>query len=103
MQYEHIGIPTTEEKQWAGYLEGGKVHFSDPNACTYRIEWLKFDPESPMPKELQTKTHIAFRVDDLAKAVEGRQILVEPFDVGPGRRCAFILHEGLPIEFMEVK
>ncbi len=103
MQYEHIGIPTTDEKNWAGYLADGKVHFSNPDRCEYRIEWLKFDPDSPMPQELQTRTHIAFRVENLDAAIAGKQMLVEPFSPGPGTRCAFILHEGLPIEFMEVK
>ena len=101
MKYIHIGIPTTEEKKWAGYLEDGKVHFSNPDDTPFKIEWLKFEPGSPMPEILQKTTHIAFQVDDLDAAMAGHEVIVPPFSPSPGTRCAFIVHEGLAIEFME--
>jgi len=101
MKYDHIGVPTTDEHDWAGYLADGKVHYSDPPKDPYRVEWLKFDADSPMPKELQERTHIAFEVDDLDAELAGKTILIPPFEPFPGRRCAFILHHGLPVEFMQ--
>jgi catechol 2,3-dioxygenase-like lactoylglutathione lyase family enzyme len=101
MKYDHIGVPTTDEHEWAGYLEGGKVHYSDPPKDPFCVEWLKFGADSPMPKELQQQTHIAFEVDDLDAELVGKNVLVPPFAPFEGRRCAFILHHGLLVELMQ--
>ena len=101
MKYEHVGVPTTDEHDWAGYLEGGKVHFTDPPKDPFRVEWLKFDADSPMPKELQEQVHVAFEVDDLDAELVGRKIIVEPFVPFDGVRCAFVMHHGLLVELMQ--
>jgi catechol 2,3-dioxygenase-like lactoylglutathione lyase family enzyme len=101
MKYNHLGVPTTDEHEWAGYLEGGKVHYSDPPKDPYCVEWLKFNTDSPMPKELQQQIHIAFQVDDLDAEIAGKKIILEPFSPFEGRRCAFILHHGLLVELMQ--
>jgi len=101
MKYDHIGVPTTDEHDWAGYLADGKVHYSDQSKDPFRVEWLKFEAGSPMPKELQEKAHIAFEVDDLDAELVGKNILIPPFEPFPGLRCAFILHHGLAVEFMQ--
>jgi hypothetical protein len=101
MKYSHVGIPTTAEKNWAGYLDDGKVHYSDFENDPYGLEWLKFDTDSPMPEVMRNVPHVAFEVDDLNAAIEGKEVLLEPFCPFEGLRCAFILHNGAPIEFMQ--
>ncbi len=101
MQFHHVGIPTAEKKDFAGYLEGGKVHYSDCENSPFKVEWLGFDEDSPMPELLKTTPHVAFLVDDLAAELEGKEILLEPFEPFPGLRCAFIIHDGAPIELMQ--
>lgn len=101
MKFDHIGIPTTEEKNWANFVEGGKVHVSDPTADPYGVEWLKFESGSPMPELIQTRTHIAFEVENLDAALKNAKVIVEPFDAMEGVRCAFIDHEGLPVELIQ--
>jgi len=101
MKYDHIGIPTTEERPWTAFVEGGKVHITDAKAHPYGVEWLKFEPNSPMPELIQKVAHVAFEVDNLEQALQGAKIIVEPFDAMKGLRCAFIDEGGAPVELMQ--
>ena len=101
-KYSHIGIPTTEDRNWDGFYEPGKIHYTDFSNDEFGVEWLKFDADSPMPELMRTVPHVAFLVDDIDAALAGREILVEIFSPGEGVRVAFIVHDGSPVEFMEV-
>jgi hypothetical protein len=102
-KFSHIGIPTTEEKDWDGFYEPGKIHYTDFSKDEYGVEWIKFDADSPMPEMMQNLPHVAFLVDNIEEAIEGKEILVDTFSPGEGVRVAFIIHNGSPVEFMEVK
>ena len=101
-KFSHIGIPTTEEKNWDGYYEPGKIHYTDSTQDEFGVEWLNFDADSPMPEMMQKVPHVAYLVENIEEALEGREILVETFSPGEGVRVAFIVHKGSPVEFMEV-
>jgi len=45
---------------------------------------------------------VAFQVDDLERELEGQEILIAPNSPSPGIRVAFIVHNGAPIEFLEI-
>jgi len=102
-KFSHIGIPTTEEKDWDGFYEPGKIHYTDFNNDEFKVEWIKFDSDSPMPEMMQTMPHVAYLVDNMEDAIEGKEILVETFSPGEGVRVSFIVHNGSPVEFMEIK
>ena len=102
MQFLHMGVPTTQEKNWSGHIAELGVHVTDPTADPFGIEWLKFDPNSPMDKAIQTKPHGAFQVDDLDAAVKGQKILLAPMSPMSGLRIAFIEHEGAVIELCQI-
>ena len=100
-QFHHIGIPTDRQRDSEAFLEGGKVHITDAEACPYHIEFLRFEPDSPMPEQLKTTAHVAFMVDDLEEELAGQQVLMEPFEPMAGLKVAFILHDGAPVELMQ--
>jgi len=100
--FHHIGIPTTKERAGETYLEGANLFITDPEASENRIEWLRFEEGSPLPEVLKTTAHVAFRVDDLDAALEGQEILMEPFEPMEGVRVAFILEDGAPVELMQI-
>jgi hypothetical protein len=62
---------------------------------------MRFDTHCPVPEIVKTVPHLAFAVDNLDVALEGRQILIPPTSPSPGVRVAFILEEGAPIELLE--
>ena len=101
MKYDHIGIPTTEDKKWSAYVEAGKVHITDSAADPYGVEWLKFEPDSPMHELIQKVAHIGFEVEDLDAAIKGAKVIVEPFFAMEGVRCAFVDNDGAPVELIQ--
>jgi len=102
MKFHHLGVPTDKQKEGEEYLESGKVFYTDPEASEYRIEWLRFEPDSPMPHELKNNTHPAFMVDDMDAAIEGKNVLIEPFEVFEGLTIAFIMEDTQPVELMKM-
>ncbi|WP_075590521.1 VOC family protein [Labilibacter marinus] len=101
-KFSHVGIPTTEEKEWDGFYEPGKIHYTEFDKDEFNVEYIKCDEDSPMPDMFKTMPHVAYLVDDIDEALKGKEILVETFSPGEGVRVAFIVHNGSPVEFMEV-
>ena len=102
MRFHHIGIPTTEPKEGETYSADSKLFITAIDSHPYRVEWLRFEPGCPMPELIQTVAHVAFEVDDLRKAIEGKEVLVQPKILPSGDRIAFIEEGGAPIEFMQL-
>jgi hypothetical protein len=101
MKFHHVGIPAAGQRPGETYLEGAKLYVTDVAASPYQIEWLRFEPGSPMPDQLKTQPHLAFEVDDLEAAMKGKTVLLEPFVPMPGLLVAFIVEDGAAIEFMQ--
>lgn len=99
--FNHIGIPTDQKRPNETYLEDAKLYVTDFSTHPYLIEWLRFEEDSPMPEVLKTTAHVAYMVDDLEQAMQGKETLLEPFEPMPGLRVAFILDDGAPVEFMQ--
>ena len=99
--FHHFGVPTSAQYDGAAYIEGGKVHATDPCAHPYRIEFLTFEEGSPMHEWVRTRPHAAFLVDDLDTAMAGKTILVEPFDATDSLRVGFIADGDAVIELMQ--
>jgi hypothetical protein len=100
-RYHHIGIPTQTPHPGERHLPGLKVYVSGFDSSPYGIEWMRFEPDAPYPKVLMTIPHLAFEVDDLAAALEGKEILVAPNSPSAGVKVAMILDDGAPVELLE--
>lgn len=99
--FHHLGVPTTVQGADENYIEGAGVYVTDPETHPYRVEFLRFEADSPMPDELKNQPHAAFMVDDLDAALEGQKIVVEPFDATEELRVAFIMDGDALIEVMQ--
>ncbi len=100
-EFNHIGIPSSVVREDEIYIEGAKVYVTDFSKSENRIEWLRFEEDSPMPEQLKTIAHVAFMVDDLDQALAGQEVLIEPFEPMEGLKVAFVLEDGAPVEFMQ--
>jgi hypothetical protein len=67
----------------------------------YGIQWMRFDADCPLPPVIQSVPHVAFEVDDLATALEGKEILVAPNCPSSGVRVAMIIDDGAPVELLQ--
>ena len=82
MEFNHIGLITEEPKEGESYVAATKVWVTNPHEHPFKIEWLRFEPDSPVTGPVRTEPHISWRVDDLDAAAAGLEVLLEPFDVG---------------------
>jgi len=99
-KFNHVGIPTTIPREGENYAEGMKLFLTDFNNSPNKIEFLRFEAGSTMPEILKTHAHIAYEVPSLESAMEGKKVVLEPFQGGEGLMCAFIEEEGIAIELM---
>ena len=75
-RFHHIGIPTNVARPGETHLPWLKVHVSGFESSSYGIQWMRFDKDAPYPEAVTSLPHVAFEVDDLARALEGKEILV---------------------------
>lgn len=100
-EFDHIGIPTSERHPGEKYVEETKVWITDPAAHPQKIEYLRFEPDTPVTGPVREMPHIAFRVDDLDRAMEGEEVLLGPFRPTRTLRVVFTYKEGAVYEYME--
>jgi hypothetical protein len=101
-RYHHLGIPTREKREGEKYLEAFKMYVSGYVDNPYGVEWMRFEADSPLPELVKTVPHVAFEVDNLNEELEGQEILIEPNSPSEGILVAFIVHNGAPIEFLQM-
>jgi hypothetical protein len=100
-RYHHLGIPTATPRPGECYLEQFKMHVSGFEESPYGIQWMRFEPGSPVHPLIQSVFHVAFEVDNLEQALEGRQVLTPPNSPSDGVRVAMILDNGAPVELIQ--
>jgi hypothetical protein len=103
LHFEHIGFITHESKPNESFVPATRVWRTDFTVHPYRIEWLRFEPDSPVPAPVRELPHVAFRVDDIRAAARGLKVLLEPFDVGPRIVGFYQTDDGAVIEFLQYK
>jgi hypothetical protein len=100
--FDHIGLVTDERRPGESWVEATRVWVTSPRADPYNIEWIRFEPDSPVTGALRTEPHVAYRVPDVVAAIEGHEVLAEPFEVGNGFiTVAFVLAGGAVVELMQ--
>jgi hypothetical protein len=101
-RFDHVGLITDDRKEGESWVEATRVWVTSPRAHPGNVEWLRFEPDSPVTGPLRTQPHVAYRVLDVHAAVKGHTVLAEPFDVGDGfLTVAFVDVDGAVIEFMQ--
>ncbi len=101
MEFMHIGLTTTEKKADEIYVPATKVWVTRFMDHPFHIEWLRFEPDSPVKGPVRDLPHTAFRVDNLDQAIAGENVVLGPFNATETLRVVFILKDGAVFEFME--
>ena len=99
-RYHHLGIPTVVPRPDETYLAEFRVFTSGYETSPFGIEWMRFEADSPLPELVKTVPHVAFEVDDLARELEGRELLIAPNSPSAGVTVAFIVDNGAPVELL---
>jgi hypothetical protein len=100
-QFHHVGVITDDVQPGEIYVAQTKVYVTNPADHPYRVEYLRFEPDSPVTGPVRVQPHIAFAVDDLEAEITGEQVLLGPFRAMEGLLVVFILKDGAVFEFMQ--
>ena len=101
MQFDHIGLITAEKKSGETYVAATKVWVTDFQNHPHRVEWLRFEPDSPVTGKVREMAHVAYRVSSIADASRGMKVLLDPFDAGIAVVGFYETTDGAVVEFME--
>jgi hypothetical protein len=100
-RYHHLGIPHAVPRSDEQHLDDLGVHVCGFETSPYGIEWIRFEAHCEVPQIVKTVPHVAFAVDDLDEALNGKDILIAPNAPSAGVRVAFILDNGAPVELLQ--
>ena len=103
MDFDHIGLITKTPQQNEDFVEATKVWVTNPNEHPFKVEWLRYEPDSPVKGPVRTQPHVSFRVDNIQQACKELTVLIEPFDVGFAMVGFYQTPDGAVIELMEYK
>lgn len=103
MQFDHVGIVTAEKKAGETFVPATRVWRTDSQKHPFGVEWLRYEPDSPVTGPVRQMPHVAYRVDDIEAAAEGLEVLLEPFDVGPRIVAFYQTADGAVVEFVTEK
>jgi hypothetical protein len=99
--FDHVGIPTDQKQPDEMYVHETKVWVTDPLRHPQKIEYLRFETDSPVTGPLRELPHVAFRVESLEREIEGNEVLLGPFHATDTLRVVFVRKDGAIFEFME--
>jgi hypothetical protein len=99
--FHHMGVPTTEVHPGERYSAKFGMYTSDSPCRMLRIQWHRFEHDSPLHPIIKTVPHVALRLDDLDRAVKGQNILLGPYEPIPNFRVAVVEDSGQPIELVQ--
>ena len=102
MKYHHLGVPTTETLRDEIHLAHLHMYVSGFGKSPYGVEWTRYEADAPYPTLVKTVAHVAFEVEDLAEAIRGKHVIIEPNSPSPGVLVAFIEDNGAPIELLQI-
>jgi hypothetical protein len=103
-RFDHVGLITDERMEGETWVEATRVWVTSPRAHPFNVEFLRFEPDSPVTGPLRTQPHVAYRVVDVPAALDGLEVLAEPFHPAPDPdflTVAFAFVDGAVVEFMQ--
>lgn len=101
--FNHVGLVTEQVHEGEEFVAATRVWVTNPHKHPFKIEWLRFEPDSPVTGPVRTEPHVAFSVADLKVASKGLEVLMEPFDVGFAVVGFYKTDDGAVIELMQYK
>jgi hypothetical protein len=98
--YHHMGIPTKIPRENERYSKKFKMYTSDGDN-QHRIQWHRFDDDCPLHPLIKTLPHVAFKVQNLDKAIENKNVILAPYSPFKNFKVAMVEIDGAPVEYIE--
>jgi hypothetical protein len=100
-RFHHVGVITDAVQPAEIYVPETKVFVTNPLDHPYRIEYLRFEADSPVTGPVRNLPHLAFEVDNLRAEINGEDVLLGPFQPMLGLQVVFIQKDGAVFEYMQ--
>lgn len=101
-EFDHVGMTTTEKQPGERFVEKTRVWVTDPHLHPFRVEWLRYEPDSTVCEFMQTHSHVAYHVDSIEKESQGLEVLIAPFASVAGHVVGFFkTSDDVIVELME--
>ena len=101
-EFDHVGMTTTEKQPGERFVEKTRVWVTDPHLHPFRVEWLRYEPDSTVCEFMQTHPPVAYHVDAIEKESQGLEVLIEPFASVAGHVVGFFkTSDDVIVELME--
>lgn len=102
MVFDHVGIPTDDKQPNEDWVESTRVWVTNPREHKYRIEYLRFEPDTPVLWEVSHLPHIAYKVNaqDFDGLVQNAQVIIAPFEPHPNMKIAYVKKHGALVEYI---
>jgi hypothetical protein len=106
-EFDHVGFITMEPHPGESWVPFSKVWVTNPRLHPQRVEYVRplempqIDPANVGLWKLWHLPHIAYRVDDLAAAVAGEEVIFGPFEPGDFGTVVFIHKDGAVLEYLQ--
>ncbi len=98
--YHHTGIPTQQIVPGMYHVRHLGIYCTDHESNPFGIQWMKYEENCGLPELVRTVAHVAFVVDNLEEALQGKHVIVKPNSPSPGVMVAMIEEAGAPVELM---
>ena len=106
MTFHHIGKPvpleSIKENKDTKYSSLFDMYSLDmKNDLSIPIELHAFGENSSLDARIRKETHVAFKVNDIAAALRGKEIVMPLYQPFAGYRCAMVIINKQLIELIE--
>jgi hypothetical protein len=101
-EYHHIGIPIGEKTPEMVYFESIKCWATNPESTPNRIQYVFFEPDTPVTEPVLSQPHVAFRVDNLDEEIQGKDCVFGPVKLPEGVAVAFLYLDGCLTEYTQL-
>ncbi len=102
MEFSHVGLITDVPRAGEVFVDATRVWITDFVTHPFHVEWLRFEPDSPVTGPVRHQPHVAYRVLSIDEASRGLRVLLAPFQPLPNLRVGFYQSDdGIVIELME--
>jgi hypothetical protein len=103
MEFDHVGYRSYEKRPGEFYYAPNKVWITNSDEHPFKVEWLRFEDDSPVEEPVKSQPHVGFRVPSLEAALQGQTLLLGPMIIDAHKQVAFCqTRDGAVIELMEI-
>ncbi len=100
-EYHHIGMPTMDEQPGENYSSKFDIWSADVEGSRIKAQFHRFGPNTSLHPLMAKYPHVGFKVNNIEKAIEGEEVIMDIYEPIPGYKAAMIVDAGMPVEFVQ--